>query len=43
MTTDALQWMVNLLLPDIARLVGGLLILYSIVEFLPRIKDWLPQ
>lgn len=37
---DALYWLVNLMLPDIAKVVSGLLVLTAFLEFLVRFKEW---
>jgi hypothetical protein len=38
---DALQWMLDLMAGDIGRVVAGLLVLITIVELVPRIKEYL--
>ena len=39
--SDALQWLLNLMLPDIGRLVAGLLVLISLIELAMKIKEWI--
>lgn len=39
--SDALQWLLNLMIYDVGRLVMGILILISLIEFLFRFKEWI--
>lgn len=39
--TDALQWLLDLMIGDIGRLVAGILVLASLIEFLLRFKEWI--
>lgn len=38
---DALQWLVDLMLGDISRLVVGMLVLYALIEVLVKFKEWI--
>ena len=38
---DAQQWMIGLVSPDALRLIGGLLIVISLIEFLRAFKGWI--
>jgi hypothetical protein len=38
--TDALLWLLALMTDDIGRLVGGILILAALIEFIMHFKEW---
>jgi hypothetical protein len=38
---DAFQWLINLMQTDLALLVGGILALVALVEFLVVFKRWI--
>lgn len=37
--TDAFQWLINLMLGDVSRLVAGILLLVSVLEVLIWFKE----
>jgi hypothetical protein len=37
---DLQQWMINLMAPDIGRLVVGILVFFSVIEAIARLKEW---
>lgn len=37
---DATQWMIDLMIDDLGRLVAGIIILASVFELLLRVKGW---
>lgn len=39
--TDAMQWLIDLLIGDVGRLVVGLLILATVFEFIFKFKEWI--
>ena len=39
--TDSLQWLINLMVDDLFRIVAALIILMFLVELLSRVREWL--
>lgn len=37
---DVTQWMIDLMIDDLGRLVAGIIILASVLELLLRVKGW---
>lgn len=37
---DTIQWFINLNPIDAGRVVGGLLVLITVIEFLVSFRDW---
>lgn len=40
---DAIQWMIDLISSDFARMVGGIIVLIIIVEFLAKFREWVTK
>jgi hypothetical protein len=38
---EAQQWMIDLLLPDLANVLGGVVVLILLIELVNRVKEWL--
>lgn len=41
MPSDALQWLIDLMLPETSRLVTGLIILFVVVQLIANFREWL--
>lgn len=37
---DAMQWLLDLIAPDVALIVGGVLVLMLTLELIVRFRDW---
>lgn len=40
---DAQQWLIDLMASDIARVVGGVLVLTSVIELIDHLKGWMKK
>jgi hypothetical protein len=38
---DATNWLIDLLLRDVALAVGGITILFLLIEFIRSLRDWM--
>jgi len=38
--SDAVQWFIDLSIGDVGRIVAGLVVLITVIEFLASFRDW---